>query len=607
MQFCHLLIAAEKAKKCYNDMISMKNTRDSISRASLLYVPSLLLLLLLGWASVVTRFDQRANAAQAIPSSAGTTTGTCGDSILDTGEQCDNGPLNGSDPNQCRSDCTLPRCGDGIFDTLTEQCDAGQLNGTPGNTCATQCFLRFCGDGKIDIDLGEQCDDGNRVSGDGCDSVCKLEGSSSSASSVPATSSSSVATSVSSSMATSPSSVPSSVTSSSFSLSSSHAQSFVSSAVSQSSAPASSVGSLPSSSASSDPSFVLPPFEQAIVEKIVKGGKITRDERDKIPSITQELQTAQDALQSAAIAEVACRLLPSLAVLGDCHGKPADVLLALSSLDLPSLATERAIVDDVTLTLSDQYIELDSSLVEKFRAALAGNDPFAVVSAVQELTATLEPIASADTSVSARHIGTQAADILASGTVDTLVREYGVDKSALTSALHTVTQESARAAKDSFASLLQSTHALFALLRSKNIQPGQLLSAGAAQMSVPAVDEEIAQSVPAAARSAFVGNDEAEQLRIVRGLLSDNRIMTLQATPMSADDTAHIATERIAIDSAVQQIASGKHINPCAQSMRALLACTQSYVTDLEAAARSTQPWYVRAALRMQDFFGLRS
>ena len=32
-----------------------------------------------------------------------------------------------------------------------------------------------CGDGKIQAELGEECDDGNKFPGDGCDAVCKKE------------------------------------------------------------------------------------------------------------------------------------------------------------------------------------------------------------------------------------------------------------------------------------------------------------------------------------------------------------------------------------------------------------------------------------------------
>jgi len=35
--------------------------------------------------------------------------------------------------------------------------------------------VRFCGDGVTDTDRGEQCDDGNMNSGDGCSNICQTE------------------------------------------------------------------------------------------------------------------------------------------------------------------------------------------------------------------------------------------------------------------------------------------------------------------------------------------------------------------------------------------------------------------------------------------------
>jgi cysteine-rich repeat protein len=33
----------------------------------------------------------------------------------------------------------------------------------------------FCGDNTLDVEFGEQCDDGNRIGGDGCDRSCQTE------------------------------------------------------------------------------------------------------------------------------------------------------------------------------------------------------------------------------------------------------------------------------------------------------------------------------------------------------------------------------------------------------------------------------------------------
>lgn len=73
-----------------------------------------------------------------------------------------------------KTKCT-PICGDGIK-TRDEACDDGENKGGYGK-CATGCVLGpRCGDSKIDAEAGENCDDGNLVSGDGCSSTCKKEG-----------------------------------------------------------------------------------------------------------------------------------------------------------------------------------------------------------------------------------------------------------------------------------------------------------------------------------------------------------------------------------------------------------------------------------------------
>jgi cysteine-rich repeat protein len=93
-------------------------------------------------------------------------------------------------------------CGDGLV-TCYEQCDDGNTvngdgcdsnctptacgnrivtpgeecddgNTDPGDGCDANCQLELCGDAIVQDRLGEQCEDGNRVDGDGCDSNCTL-------------------------------------------------------------------------------------------------------------------------------------------------------------------------------------------------------------------------------------------------------------------------------------------------------------------------------------------------------------------------------------------------------------------------------------------------
>ncbi|MCK5283627.1 MAG: DUF4215 domain-containing protein, partial [Nanoarchaeota archaeon] len=94
----------------------------------------------------------------------------CGDSNLDTGEECDDG--NNANGDGCSSICQIePYCGDGNLDT-GEECDDG--NNANGDGCSSICEIEpYCGDGNLDA--GEECDDGNNANGDGCSSICQIE------------------------------------------------------------------------------------------------------------------------------------------------------------------------------------------------------------------------------------------------------------------------------------------------------------------------------------------------------------------------------------------------------------------------------------------------
>ncbi len=68
-----------------------------------------------------------------------------------------------------------PSCGDGLIQAPAgEQCDDG--NTVSGDGCTGDCLIEaVCGDGTAHFVAGEQCDDSNDVSGDGCSSTCQLE------------------------------------------------------------------------------------------------------------------------------------------------------------------------------------------------------------------------------------------------------------------------------------------------------------------------------------------------------------------------------------------------------------------------------------------------
>ncbi|HSN84375.1 MAG TPA: DUF4215 domain-containing protein, partial [Polyangiales bacterium] len=93
----------------------------------------------------------------------------CGNGTVDSGEGCDDG--NSIDGDGCTSGCVVERCGDGIVNNGgVETCEP------PGTAlCTSGCQARApqCGDGFRTPP--EQCEDGNTVSGDGCNASCMLE------------------------------------------------------------------------------------------------------------------------------------------------------------------------------------------------------------------------------------------------------------------------------------------------------------------------------------------------------------------------------------------------------------------------------------------------
>ena len=60
-------------------------------------------------------------------------------------------------------------CGDGVV-LLTEECDDG--NAVDGDGCDTNCTFTACGNGVLTA--GEECDDGNTDEHDGCSSLCTV-------------------------------------------------------------------------------------------------------------------------------------------------------------------------------------------------------------------------------------------------------------------------------------------------------------------------------------------------------------------------------------------------------------------------------------------------
>ena len=98
------------------------------------------------------------------------------DGFVANGSACDDGDTCTAD-TECQSgNCQggSTSCGNGIIDAgCGEECD--DSNTTSGDGCSALCFTEFCGDGIVNDAPNEQCDDSNTNSGDGCDASCQDE------------------------------------------------------------------------------------------------------------------------------------------------------------------------------------------------------------------------------------------------------------------------------------------------------------------------------------------------------------------------------------------------------------------------------------------------
>lgn len=79
--------------------------------------------------------------------------GRCGDRIVQTGEECDDGKNGDNMTDSCTDSCKKPTCGDHVKSAL-EECDDG--NSIDNDNCSNSCKRAMCGDGIIQ--QGEQCD-----------------------------------------------------------------------------------------------------------------------------------------------------------------------------------------------------------------------------------------------------------------------------------------------------------------------------------------------------------------------------------------------------------------------------------------------------------------
>ena len=92
------------------------------------------------------------------------------ESLCHDGVDNDNDGKTDCADSDCFLDPTCVICGNGIVNT-GEECDDGNL--VDGDGCDSNCTLTRCGNGIVTA--GEQCDDGNLLAGDCCSPICQFE------------------------------------------------------------------------------------------------------------------------------------------------------------------------------------------------------------------------------------------------------------------------------------------------------------------------------------------------------------------------------------------------------------------------------------------------
>jgi len=105
---------------------------------------------------------------------------SCGNAVLDFGEDCDDGAADNGPGKRCNAGCKLNVCGDGDPLAGVEQCDDGVHNSDGTNTprdtpaCDSDCTFPLCGDHHVNPALHEDCDEGAGNSNTGtCTLACK--------------------------------------------------------------------------------------------------------------------------------------------------------------------------------------------------------------------------------------------------------------------------------------------------------------------------------------------------------------------------------------------------------------------------------------------------
>lgn len=549
----------------------------------------------------------------------------CGDGIVESPEACDDGNLRSGDG--CSSACTIEACGNGVID-FGEQCDMGPNNGKRLG-CNKYCQIEFCGDGIVQPALGEECDDGNGLSGDGCSSTCKLEGPRAGHSAAPAGGAPTTGTT---GAATGGNGQPNSTAPSE-----------------------NSVSPVIVSQAQQGLSFVQSPAGQeykqylnreeglqleTILKKLGSGRRLTKQEREWAANLVAKLEEAKsaertrytDLLKQFISTPISTEVVEEKD-LKKTRLVDVQVPVAIDELKHAVDVIRRGelksqVTTDIT-KLRRQGIDFTAAIPADYQKHLdAASRPIEVFAALKGLKEAAESFATKDVPVSLETIRGQTEALREA--LPVFQQEYGIPPEKIESLLSSIDSVSKNVTRQDLDRVVAAVNRLIAYLdRQKIFSAAEISSlelrathaaASASQLikdsgrndiatttDVAAFVDGLSAAAPVDAKPAFErGTEVAQRVELLKFLQNDDRTTQLR-TILRKDGRTDFDSRYTELRQQIGRIGSVDDPNTaCDDSVQDALRCTGDYLTDLQSAVRN-RSFFTRLIGNLQDYFGIGS
>jgi len=573
--------------------------------------------------------------------------GVCGDGAVDSGEQCDDGNLTNGDG--CSARCTTEQCGNGIADA-GEQCDDGEKNGTAGDTCSKTCFLSFCGDGHADANLNEECDDGsdNGSAGDPCTSECKLvsqkeESSSSSAASsvAPLEQPETPQPVVPASAAPAP---EGDGTKGYWLLNQPVTEQQPTSSQAQVTVQAKAATQFLSAPAAEDYKQYFSREENLVLEGIVKklasGRRLTKDERVQAGELSSKFQqskfTERDryisllkdfvttSVSSKVVAEQ--NLSPERLITPDI---PTAILeLSKTARILKPEELRRQVVAEVSL-MKDYGMNIEPELTPDYQKKLEDKTkPVQVFMTLKAVKEAAEKHATTDLKGSLSELGRQAGVLRQA--VPVLEREYGIKPAEIEPVIDALDKAIKNSGQVNVQRVVENVDRLLLILEQRKVVTKAELAmetipaphaaaaielaqnAGwrpkiTASVDVPELTVDLTAYAPEKYKPSFEQGTFVEQKSaLINFLKTNDRLLQLLNTLRRSGRTDMDRRYQELINQIELVGSDGEPASECSYSVNDALGCTDAFLKDLEAAARS-RGTFTNFIGTLQDFFGIGS